>query len=181
MKKALFPLTTKQIVQIALFLAALLAVEFSCVVVAGATWLWFAFDWYYGVALVTIYILCARVTGLRFAVLILGLCEALLGLVFGAAYGGPLFVLYPFSEALALQGVFLVTRTNGEDLKANTLGGALFGLVGGSMFFFLIQMHLLKQVLPLWYVGLRILSIAVTSAVGGYVAYRVGNRLKGVV
>lgn len=181
MKKALFPLSTKQIVQIAFFLAALLAVEFSCVIVAGATWLWFAFDWYYCTALIVIYVLCARVTGLRFAVLILGLCEALLGLVFSAAYGGPLFALYPFSEALALQGVFLVTRTNGENLKANMLGGALFGLVGGIFFFIIIGMWIMKQVFPPWYVGLRFLSIVVTSTVGGYVAYRVGNRLRGVV
>jgi hypothetical protein len=181
MKKALFPLSTKQIVQIALFLAALLAVEFSTVVAAGATWLWFVFDWYYCVALIVIYVLCARVTGLRFAVLILGLCEALISLVFSSAYGGPVFVLYPFSEALALQGVFLVTRTNGENLKANILGGALFGLVGGIFFFIILGMWIMKQVFPPWYVGFRILSIVVTSTVGGYVAYRVGNKLKGVV
>lgn len=174
-------LSIKQIVQIALFLAAILAVEFSCVLAAGAMWLWFAFDWYYSVALVALYILCARVTDLRFAVLILGICEALLGLAFSPVYGGPLFALYPFSEALVLQGVFLASRTNGESLKFNMLGGALFGLTGGIFFFFIIGVCVMKQVFPPWYLGLRILSIATTSAVGGYLAYRIGNKIKGLV
>ena len=119
--KISFRLSTKQIVQMALFLAALMCVEISCLVAVGATWLWFAFDWYYGVAVVTVYILCARVTGLRFAVLLLGTCEALIGLVFCASFGGPIFVLYPFSKALVLQLVFWASRTNGESLKFNMI------------------------------------------------------------
>jgi len=179
--KISFRLSTKQIVQMALFLAALMCVEISCIVAVGATWLWFAFDWYYGVAVVTVYILCARVTGLRFAVLLLGTCEALIGLAFCASFGGPIFVLYPFSEALVLQLVFWVSRTNGENLKFNMLGGALFGLVGGVFFFFIIGVCIMKQVFPLWFLGLRFLSITTTSAVGGYVAYRIGNKIKGLV
>ena len=173
-KKEFTP-TVRQTAQMALFFAALLVVGFSISPFAGAVWLWFAVDWYYSGATLALYILCARVTGYRFAVLILGICNGLLSIAF-MAYGGPIMVLYSFLPPLLLQVVFLLSHTNGEDLKFDLAGSALYGIVAGCTFFFLL-VGVVEMEFPSWLIWPRILSITVTSAFGGFLGWRIGKRL----
>lgn len=173
-RKELAP-SVRQIAQIGLFFAALLAVQFSIVPFTGAVWVFFIVDWFYSGATVALTILCGRVTKYPYAVLILAVCSGLLG-IFYMSYGGPVMPLYGFLPPFMIQVVFLLSHTDGESLKANLLSGALYGLVAGCIFFFMVT-GVVKMEIPVWLMWLRILNVTVTSVFGGFLGWKIGDKL----
>jgi hypothetical protein len=173
-RKELIP-TVRQIAQIGLFFAALLVVEFSIIPFTGAVWLFFIVDWFYSGISVALTVLCARVTEHPYAVLIIAFCKGLLYLFF-MSYGGPVMPLYGFLPPFMIQLVFLLSHTNGESLKFNLLGGALYGFAAACIFFFLV-VGFVKMEIPLWLMLLRILNVTVTSVFGGFLGWKVGDKM----
>jgi len=169
------PPTVLQVSQMALFFAALTAVELSIAPFSGAGWLWFIVDWYYGGASLALLILCARVTQYPHAVLFLAVCKGLLGLVF-LAQGGLLMVLYEVVPPVALYVVLSSSRTRGESLAADLVGGALYGCAAGFVFFFLV-VGVVGMEFPEWFMWLRILSILLSCTMGGYLGWKAESRV----
>jgi len=132
-------------------------------------------DWYYGGASLALLILCARVTQYPHAVYFLALCKGLLGLMF-LAQGGLLMVLYEVVPPLTLQWVLSLTRTRGEVLAVDLLGGALYGSAAGSVFFFLV-VGVVGMEFPEWFLWPRFLSIILSCTFGGYLGWKVGTKV----
>lgn len=169
-----FDFTKRDIVMMAAFLALMVLSGFLWLagIVVGAIFhgiLW-------GIILVT----AAIVIGKKYTILILGLIYTIINVSLANMYGGALAGLNTFAGALVLELIIQMASPYASDLKLDLIGIFLFGLVSRTTYA-LIIIYIYGMVLPLWAIIGLILPHLITFPIGGYLGYKIGNKVKNVI
>lgn len=170
-----FYFTNKEIVMIAAF--------FALMILSGL--IWFAGPalgiLLHGILWGIILITAAIVIGKKYTILTLGVIYTLIDFSSANMYGGTLSALNTVAGALVLEAVLQMTIPYASRLKLDLLGIFLFGLVSRTVYV-LIIVFVYGLTLPIWLaVGYYILPHLITFPIGGYLGFKMGNKMKNVM
>jgi len=96
-------------------------------------------------------------------------------------YGGTLTALNTLAGALVLEALLQMASPYASKLKLDLVGIFLFGLVSRTVYVSII-VFVYGMTIPLWLaVGYYILPHLITFPIGGYLGFKIGNKVKNVV
>ncbi|MEN4006704.1 MAG: hypothetical protein PQ975_12420 [Methanobacterium sp.] len=173
-QKNRFYFTNQEIAKLAAFFA--LWMVFEVVWLAGPI----VGNLVYGIFAGIVLISAARVVGKKYTILTLGIVKTIGELFFAHMYGGTLAALSFLAAAIVLEMILRLSSPYGDNLKINVLGAAISGFAGSLAFVFII-VWIYGMVLPQWIIIARILVPIIPYTIGGFLGYKIGNRVKNVV
>lgn len=174
-KKTRFYFTNREIVMIAAF--------FALMIMSG--FVWFAGPAVgiplHGILWGIILIAAAIVIGKKYTILTIGVIYTLIDFSSANMYGGTLTALNTLAGAVVLEAILQMASPYASKLKLNLIGIFLFGLVSRAVYISII-VFVYGMTIPLWLaVGYYILPHLITFPIGGYLGFKIGNKVKNVV
>ncbi|OPY23608.1 MAG: hypothetical protein A4E27_01450 [Methanobacterium sp. PtaU1.Bin242] len=162
---------------------ALIAAFFALMIMAG--FIWFAGPLLgialHGILWGIILITAAIVIGKKYTILTLGVIYTLIDFSSANMYGGTLTALNTLAGAIVLEAILQMASPYASKLKLDLIGIFLFGLVSRTVYVFVI-VFVYGMTLPLWLAaGYYILPHLITFPIGGYLGFKMGNKVKNVI
>ncbi len=170
-----FDFTKRDIVMMAAFLALLMMSGF----------VWFAGPLMgmtlHGILWGILLICAAIVIRKKYTILTLGIIYTLIDFFSANMYGGTLSALNTLAGAIVLETVLQMSTPYASKLKLDLIGIFLFALVSRTVYVFII-VFVYGMTLPLWMaIGSYILPHLITFPIGGYLGFKIGNKVKNVM
>jgi hypothetical protein len=174
-QKNRFYFTNKEIVMIAAF--------FALMILSG--FIWFAGPvlgiTLHGILWGIILITAAIVIRKKYTILTLGVIYTLIDFSSANMYGRTLTAINTLVGAIALEAVLQMASPYASKLKLDLVGIFLFGLVSRTVYVFII-VFVYGMTFPLGLaVGYYILPHRITFPIGGYLGFKMGNKVKNVM
>jgi len=140
----------------------------------------FIVEWIYGILTTMILIIAALIIGKRFTIILMGTIYTAINLFFWLFVYGPLTAIMFITGTATLEFTLLFSKPYGASYKIDIGGGALYGFILQSTYY-LILVFINGMYFPMWYLSISILNFILSGAAGGYLGYRLGNKIKPVV
>ncbi|MHA1381153.1 MAG: hypothetical protein ACTSRG_22525 [Candidatus Helarchaeota archaeon] len=168
--------TTQDIAVIAAFIAILNIIEMIWVF---GTYFWYIIYVIYGILIGIFSITAALVVGKRYTILVIGIVNTILNLFFAHMYGGTLVAFTYLIDAAILEAFLFFSKPYGGNWKLDVFGRALGALV--CKYYTFIIWYINGLTYPMWFVTIGLTIWTLSFAIGGYLGYRFGNKIKPVI